>query len=546
MFNDVFSSLIGGIGLLFIALKILEASMRDLTGGYVRTIIKKHTSNNFQAGFWGGLMGLVAGDPAVVGFIAATLFSCKSMTLPRAMVMSIWSNVGSCCLFFLVFIDIDLIVLYMIGVTGFAFYLEKPFHWRHLIGVFFAISLMLYSLTLMKAQSENLVHIPWINDKLHELQSSYFQPFIITALLTIIIQADIVILVLIANLTQAKVLTPDQAFFMLFGMHLGLATINLLVSLNIRGVMRQIISVQVLVDTLIAVFFSIVFAIELYTGIPLIKALTTSVSDNIWTQLIFLVFFANIFMSLCFTFTMKYISIVMNVLFPVRAVVDPGTPKYIGECSIADPESSLDLINHELLDLVKRMPENIEYKLNNLNKDTTRDVLKQRHNQFYSVMNEIERLVHELGSKHCSDETADKLIAMTDRIQIIISLEEGIYHLTKLDFPPDLPEGLHNLGLEIYEAQEALLETVIEAVETSSDEDVNALINATANIDPTIDLIRQNYLKHDSHASVLSKAVILNMTSLFERNVWLMRRLSNQHIPKHLLAANTAKKGVVA
>ncbi len=533
MFNEVFSSMIAGLGLLFIALKILESCLHELTSGHVREIIKKNTSTGWQAAIWGGVLGLVAGDPAVVGFIAASLFTCKSIPLSRALTMSMWSNVGACCLYFIVFIDIDLLVLYFIGLTGFAYYLEKPFRGRHLLGSIFAICLMLYALTIMKSQSDKIVDIPFIANNLHSFQQSYFKPFIISTLLTLAVQgADIIILVLIVNLFNGHVLTLDQALFMLFGMNLGLALINLIITLSLKGVMKQILFIQVAVDVVISVGFSLCLALELYTGIPMLKAFALFFFHNVWAQMIFIIFASNVFTCVTFSIFMEPISRLMAYLFPSTNAVDLAEPKYLGDIHIKDGNSAIDLINREIFDLLQRLPKNLEYKLTTNNRQESATELELRHQQYLAVIEAIDKVVKELSQQTFDPLTANKMLMTSDRLQIAIALEEGIFHLTHINLPDSAPESTKQLALRICEAQQAQLETVLEAISSKEEEEVVQLINATANTKTVIGTIRQEYLKNEHNTLIEIKAKVLEMTSLFERNVWLLRRLAYQFIPK--------------
>lgn len=538
MLNQILSTMLAGIGLLLISLKILEACMHDLTSGNIRLVIKKHTSNNYLAAFWGSLLGLVAGDAAVVCLIAGTLYTCKSIGLNRAMVMSTWSNFGACCLFFIVFFNIDILVLYLLGITGFSFYLEKPFKWRNIIGTIFAVSLMLYSISLMRSQTEAIVEIPWVVENLHTLQSSYLKPFLIATFLLVIIQADIVVIVMIANLLQSNVITLEQSMFMVFGMHFGLAATNFIVGINLKGVLRQIMLAQVLVAFTLAILFSALVIIEILTGIPLLMALTLAVSNSPWTQLIFVVLVTNFLVSLVYTYYIDTVAGFLQKWFPISESADPATPKFITKATVSDPESALDLISQELFDLLKRLPKNIEFRIATPNHDKAEPILKLRHEQFEAVIEEARTLMKEINSQHVASETKDKMLMLSDRLQIVKSLEEGTYHLTSIELPDHHSKGVQTLAMQIYEAQQALMETILDAIETRSEEDISILIKATANIKPVIEKIRHSYLKQESASSMQAKMVILNMTSLLERNVWLLGRLTSQFIPKLLAFEN--------
>ncbi len=534
MINEILSTTLGGLGLLFLALKFLETNIQSLMTGAVRTSIKKHTSNDLITIFWGCFLGVITGEPAVVGCIAASLYSCRSLSHQRTLIMSTWSNLGSWGLFFVVFLNIDLVVLYLIGFTGIAVYLEKPFKWRFYLGSIAAICLLLFAVMLMKSQSEKIADIPWVSAHLSEIQSAYFKSFVIAVVLTFLTQSDLVIMLLIASLSHAHVLNVDQAILMLYGVQIGVGMAYLLVMINSKGAMKQIFFLQVLFYVLLGLVFTLLLIIEMMTSIPLIKALSEQVSSSIWSQMLFIVIFASATMCILFTIFSKPLSKLMLKIFKTSAAYDPATPRYITMDAISDPASALDLFEQELLALLKRLPQSIEYKLLNQGGDPfqVQAIMKLHHEQFIAVTKVADELLKELGQQNIAAEISEKLFIASDRLQISSALEEGTNSLLQIELPQDCSEGIKTLSIQIYEAQQVLFETTIEAIANRDKEDIEVLLEAIASSKSCIDGIRQAYIKQESASSVHNKVLILNLTSLFERNVWLLQRLIHEYLPK--------------
>lgn len=527
---DILSQIFAGLGLLLLGLKILESSMRDLTSGHMREVIKKHTSNDFLAAFWGAILGFVTGDPAVVGFIAAALCTGKTISLHRGGMMSLWSNFGSCFLYLIVFIKIDVFLFFLLGVSGFAFYAEKPVKWRHFIGCLIGVLLMLYGLTVMMSQSEEIAQSSFVQSYLHDIQDHLFLPFILSAILMSICQSDILILVLVANFTQAQVLSNEQAIVMVYGMLLGLSISNIFFIIPFKGTVKKLILVQTLLELSIVVIFGLLFLLEIHTSIPLLNAFSAAITDSVWSQLIFIIFFTYLIMTIVFSFSLDRILYWMKKVFYIQDEVDPNKPQFIAD-KIKDPDSAVDLLQQELFGLFKRLPKNIEYRLSEKNKDGVSAVLQARHSQFHSITLAMEALLRDLTSKHISQVTADKMVLLIDQLQYIIALEDGINYLTQVELPSNAHEGLHSLLFQLYEAQQALLETILEAIESKSKEDINIMMNAMTNIKTTMKKIRDHHINQMELASLNEKALILSLTGIFERNIWLMSSFLKSNIP---------------
>ncbi len=542
MINEILSTTLGGLGLLFLALKFLDTNMQSLMTGSVRTTIKKHTSNDISAMFWGFVLGLITSAPAVVGCIASSLYSCRSLSHQRTLIMTTWSNLGCWGLFFVVFLNIDLIVLYLIGFTGIAVYLEKPFKWRFYLGCIAAICLMLFAVMLMKSQSGKIADIPWVSAHLSEIQSAYFKSFVIAALLTFLTQSDLVIMLLITNLSHAHVLTVDQAILMLYGVQIGVGMTYLLLMINTKGIMKQIFFLQILFNVLVGVVFTLLLIVEMTTSIPLVKALSQQVASSIWSQMLFIVIFASAIMCILFTIFSEVLSKFILKIFKVSEVYDPARPRYITMEAISDPASALDLFEQELLALLKRLPQNIEYKLLNQDGDPfqVQATLKLHHEQFIAVTKVADELLKELGQQNIAAEISGELFIASDRLQISSALEEGTHSLLQIELPQACSEGIKTLATQINEAQQVLFETTIDAIANRDKEDIEVLLEAISSSKSSIDSIRQAYIKQESISSVHNKVLILTLTSLFERNVWLLQRLIHEYLPKAPLIKSEA------
>lgn len=533
MFNEIVGTFLAGFGLFLIALQILENCMHDLTSGSVRTILKKNTSTDFKASIWGAIMGFGISDPAVVACIAGSLYSGKSITLRHAMLMSLWSNVGACFILFIFFLNINVAVLFILGISAVLYYYKKPFKWRYGIGCIFSIALILYSLQLMNSQSDEFLQVSWIKDNTHYIQYSNFISFIFAAIAMIIFQTNMIIFVMIASFVLAHVITMDQAIIMLYGVQFGHAFVVIMMGLNFKGYTKQVIYMQALVDITISIFFYLLLIIETHTGIPMIKALSLYLGSTPLTQLIFVLLFANIIMTTIFHLFVTPISALLGQLFPPPKDESLSTPQYIGNASTQDPLTAIDLIEQELLGLMKRLPALIEEKLSNSLNEADKNVkFLETHIAFGSIIKEIEELMNEIQKNTIAPKTANRLVTIADRIQIVISLEEGVYQLTQVEIPQNFSEKLKTLYAQILESQEALIQTVNDAIEFLSDEDIAILIAATAHTNEVLNNVQKTFCEESPGLSVAEKSCVLATTSVFDRNVWLLRRLIFQFIPK--------------
>lgn len=527
--NEIFARLAAGFGLLILALQILKSNLQELSSGKMRTFIKNRTSSGLSAAVWGVALGIATSSSTIVGIIASSLYTCHSILYQRALLLVIWSVVGTSFWYFILFLHIETAILYLLGLSSLLFYIQKPFHWRNAIGVVMAICLMLFSLQLMGSHLKELGSINWIKDNMAAMHGAFLQPFVIGALLFLALQSGLVILILLASLSISGAIDASQALFMLYGMNFGGMIMNGIVSLSLRGMIRHILVVQALFNGFFAVSFALLLALELTTGIPLVKTLSETLATSIWQQLVIVVLIGNVATASFLSITLPLIARLLNGCCPLAKASDPALPKYIDGDNLLDPESSLDLASKEILELLQRLPKILDYHLSHGDGSEKEETLAREHANFRSICTEVNQYLLEMHEKKMSPETADKSLTIVESLQLIISLEEGTHQL--ITMPMASNEELNTLAQQICESQQFLLETILEAIDTSNQENVELLLKATHNIKPRINAIENSYMKKEALLSMANKSTVLTMTSLFERNMWLLQRLVYQFLP---------------
>lgn len=531
MFNEIFGGVFAGFGLFLVALKLLEFNMHDLTSGSLRGILKKQTSSDFKAGFWGMIMACILAEPAVVSCLAGSFYSGKSISFRRAAIMGLWSNLGSCLFLFILFFNIELLVLFMLGVTAISFYLEKPFTWRYAMGAAFSITLLLYALQVIETHSDQLLQATWIQDAIKLLHSNYFISYIVAAVLMVAIQADMVLLVLFANLVHLNSIPLDQAMIMVFGLELGLATIDLLMAISFKAHTKKIFFISALVDLFIGCIFPIFLFIENWTGIPMLKALITHLSDNVVNQLVFLITISNLISTVIIQTFLGPIINFMNYLFPGQTEQRIAEPQFIDSASNQDPETAITLAEQELFALFKRLPVTIECKLSNDPISVKKEKLTSDHESYTSIADAVDEYLKEIQTRNLGASVSGHLIVAIERLQILKDIEEGINQLCLMDLPDTFHDKLKILYSQLLEVLEALILTVGDAIETLSEEDIQILITATTSSTNALDGIRKSYSDESLHLSGPERIWVLNATSIFDRDVWLLKRLICQFVP---------------
>ena len=81
------------------------------------------------------------------------------------------------------------------------------------------------------------------------------------------------------------VLSVDQTIMLLYGVHLGAAVIQYFLSMHLEGRSRQVSMLQVGVNVLICLVTVPALFVEVYFGVPLMKALVLSIDQGLAQQM---------------------------------------------------------------------------------------------------------------------------------------------------------------------------------------------------------------------------------------------------------------------
>jgi Na+/phosphate symporter len=109
--TTIFASILAGLGLIFIGIKLVAASLGLLAGRGLRQLVA-HSTGSYPAS---ALIGLFAGgltqSTNAITVILMSLFTADLITLNQAAPIMAWANVGTSALVLAVAINIHLFVL---------------------------------------------------------------------------------------------------------------------------------------------------------------------------------------------------------------------------------------------------------------------------------------------------------------------------------------------------------------------------------------------------------------------------------------------------
>lgn len=525
---ELLALLLVGLSLFFHGVGGVKTNLQGLTSRRLRKQLAHWARNPALAALWGFLFGAITQSATAVAFILGSLVSSGLMTVASALPIVAWANLGIVVLVFFVSFDVHLAFLYVLGLTGLAMAFNLgSVRLRPVLASLFCIGLIFFGLQLMKDSFAPLPRYSWFKDVAAFMQGSAFAAFIVGILLRTMIPSSSGIAVIAITLVHGGLFVPEQAAMMMYGSAVGMGISVFLLSINLRGLPRQIAYYQALINTASGVALCALFYVEKISGWPLLLHLGNSLARTDSLRLAFaFLFLQSTTVVLASLFSRSAIAW-LHRLSPPTDEQDLARPRYLSEHALSDPESALDLADKEQLRLLGHLPAQLD-TVRAETADAAKVPAETLHRATLAVSVEIESFLRELVESQ-SDRAASHLLLTLERRQsLIVSLDETVFNfVTTFARLRESGSGLDPFIDNLTESLNTLVLTALDTVRSSDPADREMLLAMTADRGDLMERLRRNLLTGQQGLEHHQKAHLFYLTSLFERAVWLLRQLGS-------------------
>lgn len=520
------ANIVAGLGLFLSGLRMVDGNLRQATGRRLRSMIGRLTRSAWLSGLVGIATGALVQSSSGIVFILVSMVASGLTTVRQALPIVTWSNVGCAALIFAAVIDLRLAILYLVGLAGAAFAFDRT-HRQHAIGALFGVGMLFYGIELMKSGAEPLRQTAWLAGALDDGGRSYFLAFAGGALFSFLTQSATAVSILAIGLAQTALLGPFPAMMTIYGANVGSTIARMLLSSTLHGSVRQLTAHQDLFKISGAVLFVLLLVLEAQLGVPLVLALVTRLSDRIDRQmaLVFLLF--NLTMAIVFTVAAPKLLHLLERWFPPDTQEDASKPQFLYDEALDEPATALDLIEREQLRLVRRLrgyPEAMRTPSGS-SKRTEARLLRE---PFGTMIDRIEAFQHELVNRDLGPAETERLTRLQSRLGLIVYIEDGLRSLVAVTESVPLEGRLGNLVSTFVEAVDFVLLALLDALEAQGGAPLEMLTRITEDRGDLMERVRQKYLANEDGVGKQDRAILLQVTSVFERVVWMAQRLARQ------------------
>jgi phosphate:Na+ symporter len=290
----------------------------------------------------------------------------------------------------------------------------------------------------------------------------------------------------------------------------------------VKGSAKEAVMARALLNLFGVIIFVTLFYVEIVTHIPLVKSFVGFLSDDIRHQAAFVVLLFNFLIPFIFSFLLTPYYRILIHFWPPLEEEALSKIKFIHEHAADDPETAILLIEKEILRLLKRIPLYLDMIRPGIKEGTV--TLDTYHNAFGEVSSEIQLFIADVFHKALNLSTSETLLNVQNRHTLVASLEDNVYGLCKtLEGKTEGGES-GRLAMNIVESLDAIFLTAIETTESGDGDDLDILITLTSDRGQLMEKIRSIYLSSEKDLSPEERSLILYITNLFERSVWMLGR----------------------
>jgi phosphate:Na+ symporter len=533
--TDAPALLVAGVGLSFLGLDLLTNALQESTSRTVRSLVRHSTRSTPACAATGVVAGaLVQSTSAVVTVVGSTT-SAGMTSLRQALAIVAFANVGTTALVFAGAINIRIAVLLAVGLSGVGFALSHEFRRKAIAAVALGVALLLYGSELMGNGAAGVQSAGWFADFLQTWHDSATMAFTLGCLASFLTQSTTAIALMTVAVANAGLVGGPPALAMIYGANLGSTLMRMLLTRRSAGTARQVSRFQDLFKGAGAVVFVLWFAAEARLQLPGIYGAIRLLPVSLPTALAAANLAFNGLMALVATAFMGPLERFIARTWPSDLGEDLGTPLYAVPEAVADAATATDLLEKEqtrMLTAMRGYPA-IARTAGGTRADIASVAL---HRRFARLFHHVEYFQNALVSRQLDEQTSARLSNVQGRQKVLEMLEGSLHQLVGR-----LGDGWRGGRLE------PLIEDVIEtldflllcACDTAAEPELERarfLHSLSGDRSEMMSGVRNRYLSPDLSLTAAERAMLLGLTVLFERIVWMV-----QHYAELLLRTIDAR-----
>lgn len=520
-------TIFAGLGLFFIGIKLITASLTQLASLKLRAAVRKATGSRFLSAVIGTMAGAVTQSNNAVTFIVVGLVSSGVMQVRQGLPLIAWTCVGTSVLVFIATVDIHDAVLALVGIAGACYFLnlDKSQRYRHVVGALLGVALLFEGLEMIREGSVMLRKVEGLKDILAYAQDSPWLAFVLGGALTPVVQTAKTVSAVAVAMVSSDLLSIDQAIMIVLGANFSSCLNIVFMSSNIVGTSRQLSLYQAGLKVVGVAGVLPFFVLDYY--LPGKPAMTTlaQMSDNLTVQ-VAIVYLAVQVAALLIAWPLEGpILRLLGRLAPPTVHETLSRPKFISEHALLDAVTAADLAEREQLRQVGFLAGYLDEVREEKDESTPTIPLGELRDANATVMRDTDAFLKSLLTQNLHGQLLERVITLQNRNALLGSLQDSLHQFGATLKEAETKHVQHRLFGHLAESLHLILITLPAALAGDRDE-AEFLQVLTGDKTELMENIRRTLMQGEGGNDPIVQDVLFNATTLFERIVWLVRRFS--------------------
>lgn len=521
----LFGALVAGLGLFVFGVKQIQAGLQRQAGRRVRQFLLGAVAGASRAAASGAGLGAVTQSSTAAAYIAVSLTTAGMLPYRSALRLTAWAVVGPSIAIFLATVSIEAVVLYLVGIGGFLIAGEagQSRRWGAAVQVAFGLGILLLGLHIVREGASVLAAMP-LGAGFARLEGLEAGLFLIAVALAALVRSSSTVAAIGAAVAASGLIPFAGQTALVAGACLGAAISTAALARQLSGTGRRVLLFQALTKLIAAALLLTLIAAERTFPLPLLETAATALAAGLPALQTAIVYcLTQVAAALAATLFLEPLGRLAARFAPFGRADAIARPQYLYDQALDDPMTAADLAEKEQARLFAHLPAQLDaVRSDGDDSGESTDTLAHGHTILAGA---VERFLTDILARRLDGDTVGRAVTLRSRNEIARGQIQTLSEFAAIVKRARRTAALAPFAETLTEVLHLLLTTLGEASAAPDREGLAMLEALTGDRSEVLEQARRSLLRDNHDLSADAQDDLFQLTTLFERSVWLVRRL---------------------